>query len=226
LGTTFLILALFVPAQSRSLIQKRDPRPAQASYGAILITTGQPGSVVFLNNVRNGVTTDTGELKLAHIVSATYSVRVRTVGFRDWISKATVAPRGETRVDVKQTRTTDEGLLHYQKGDALRDQGNHDEAVAEYKEALRIDPRLAEAEIGCARSLIATQQFEDAERMLQKAARVPGPGHVAESQTVLGNLRRSQGLVDESIACYRKALALAGGVSPEAHIGLALALEE
>jgi tetratricopeptide (TPR) repeat protein len=43
---------------------------------------------------------------------------------------------------------------------------------------------------------------------------------------VLANLRRSQGLVDESIVEYRKALRLARGDSFEAHIGLAIALNE
>jgi tetratricopeptide (TPR) repeat protein len=43
---------------------------------------------------------------------------------------------------------------------------------------------------------------------------------------VLANLRRQQGLVEESIAEYKKALRLAGGKSFEAHIGLAIALSE
>ncbi|HET8675624.1 MAG TPA: tetratricopeptide repeat protein, partial [Blastocatellia bacterium] len=47
-----------------------------------------------------------------------------------------------------------------------------------------------------------------------------------ESQTVLANLRRNQGLVEEAIVEYRKALRLARGNSFEAHIGLALALIE
>ena len=47
-----------------------------------------------------------------------------------------------------------------------------------------------------------------------------------EAQTVLANLRRSQGLVEESIVEYRKALRLARGDSFETHIGLAIALSE
>jgi tetratricopeptide (TPR) repeat protein len=39
-------------------------------------------------------------------------------------------------------------------------------------------------------------------------------------------MRRSQGLIDEAIVEYRRALRAARGISPEAHIGLAIALEE
>jgi tetratricopeptide (TPR) repeat protein len=202
-----------------------DPGHSHA-LGSVKITTGQSGSVVFLNNVRNGVTSEAGELSLGRIAPAIYTVRVRTLGYDDWNGRVIVRAQGETRLSVKQTSTRDQAVLHYQKGDALREAGKHDEAVAEYRQALQVNPRMAEAEIGCARSLIAIQQFEDAEALLQKALKMPSTGHLAEAQTVLGNLRRSQELLDESILCYRKALALAHAVSPEAHIGLALALEE
>jgi tetratricopeptide (TPR) repeat protein len=180
-----------------------------------------------LNNVRNGVTGETGELKLERIKPGSYSVRVRTVGYQDWGTRyILIRPQAETSLNVKQTRTTDQAVLHYQKGDALRDGGNHEEAVAEYKQALQINPRLAAAAIACARSLIAMQQLEDAESMLQKASKLGAAGQLAETETVFGNLRRSQELLDESISHYRRAVVLARGVSPEAHIGLALALEE
>jgi tetratricopeptide (TPR) repeat protein len=172
------------------------------------------------------VTSEAGELNLDHVSAATYTVRVRTTGYDDWNGRVTVRAEGESRLTVKQARTGDQAVLHYQKGEALREAANNDEAIAEYQQALTINPRLAEALIGCARSMIAVQQFEDAEGMLNKALKLPAAGHLAEAETVLGNLRRSQELLDESIASYRKALILAHGTSPEAHIGLALALEE
>jgi tetratricopeptide (TPR) repeat protein len=49
---------------------------------------------------------------------------------------------------------------------------------------------------------------------------------MAEAYTVLANLRRQQGLTEEAVGNYRTALRLARGVSPEAHIGLAIALNE
>ena len=235
MGIIVLLLALIATAAPGPSPQKRNTRSTQSTpglgrpgqtKGSVKIVTGQTGSVVFLNNVRNGVTSDTGELNLARINAGPYSVRVRTVGYGDWSARVIVRAETETRINVKQVRTTDQAVLHYQKGDTLRDSATQDEAVAEYKEALRINPQLAEAAIGCARSLIALQQFEDAESLLKRALTSSAGGHFAEAETVFANLRRSQGLVDESIGYYRKALSLAHGVSPEANIGLALALEE
>lgn len=232
-----LFLALALPGAPEPGLQKQTPTATKpvseskssgsaAALGSLRIFTGQQGSVIFLKNVRFGVTGDSGELKIERIKAGSYPVRVRTVGYQDWVIRLIVVqPQAETRLNVKQIRTTDPAVLHYQKGDALRDSGSHEEAVAEYKQALETDPRLTAAAIGCARSLIAMQQLEDAESMLQKAIRVGG-GQLAEAETVFGNLRRSQELLDESISHYRKALVLARGISPEAHIGLALALEE
>ena len=232
-----LLLALALPGAPEPGLQKQTPTATKtgseprssgsaADQGSLRIFTGQQGSVIFLKNVRYGVTGDSGELRIERIKAGSYPVRVRTVGYQDWVIRLIVVqPQAETRLNVKQIRTTDPAVLHYQKGDALRDSGSHEEAVAEYKQALETNPRLTAAAIGCARSLIAMQQLEDAESMLQKAIKVGG-GQLWEAETVFGNLRRSQELLDESISHYRKALVLARGISPEAHIGLALALEE
>lgn len=69
------------------------------------------------------------------------------------------------------------------------------------------------------------QEFQEAEKQIQGAIKTGG-ATLVEAQTVLANLRRNQGLVDESIIEYRKALRLARGNSFEAHIGLGIALAE
>jgi len=84
---------------------------------------------------------------------------------------------------------------------------------------------MPEARIGMARSLISLQDFQGAETQIQEAIKA-GAGTHLEAQTVLANLRRNQGLVEESIVEYRKALRLARGNAFEAHIGLAIALNE
>ena len=230
-----LVLFLTLVVGYEGALQRRSPGPSQTAPSAgrpgqarasLRIVTGQQGSIVFLNNVRNGATSDKGELNLDRINAGAYSVRVRTVGYEDWRGRVVARAQGPNTLNVKQVRTSDQAVLHYQKGDALREGGNNEEAVGEYKQALKLNPRLADAAIGCARSLIASQEFEDAEAMLQKAVRSSTGVVLAEAETVLGNLRRSQQLLDESISYYKKALALAGGISPEAHIGLALALQE
>ena len=115
--------------------------------------------------------------------------------------------------------------MHFQRAEALRDKGKNRDAVEEYRQALALRPSLVEARIGMARCLITLQDFQGGEKEIQTAIKLGGRT-IVEAQTVLANLRRSQGLVEESIVEYRKALRLARGNSFEAHIGLAIALNE
>jgi len=116
-------------------------------------------------------------------------------------------------------------MLLYQNGDAARDKGKSKEAVDNYKSALALQPNFPEARIAMTRSLITLQDFQEAEKQIQAALKAGGRS-VAEAQTVLANLRRQQGLLDEAVAEYKKAIRLAQGNAFEAHIGLAIALNE
>jgi len=204
--------------------RQREQR-ASAATGAVKVVTGQPGSVVFINNVRHGVSSAEGVLELSHVRAGSYPIRIRTVGYTDWKGTLAVSAGGSRTLKVNQQATSDQATLHYQNGDQLRDAGKNDDAVKEYEQAIRLRPAFPEARLGMARSLITQQKFEIAEQQIVAAFKEPGVNR-AEAQTLLANLRRYQGLLDESVAEYRKALRLAAGVSPEAHIGLAIALEE
>lgn len=220
-----LALSLLTVAEAGQQKTRRPQLATTRKTGALKIITGQSGSVVFINNVRHGVTNDKGDLDLPRVFAGSFPVRVRTVGYVDWNGSVVVPSGGGRSLRVTQQPTSDQATLHYQKGDALRDQGKNRDAVEAYKQALAVRSNLAEARIGMARSLITLQDFQEAEKQIQAALRLGGRT-LAEAQTVLANLRRNQGLVDESIVEYRKALRLAGGNSFEAHIGLAIALSE
>jgi predicted Zn-dependent protease len=196
-----------------------------ALTGALKVITGQPGSVIFINQVRHGVTNDQGELDLARVKAGTFSARVRTAGYSDWNGTVTIISGSSRVLKVSQKPADDEALLHFQKGDQLRDKGKYRDSVTEYQQALALRAVFPECQIAVTRSLIPMQDFQEAERHIQSALRSRGPT-LAEAQTVLANLRRNQGLYDESIAEYRKALVIARGISPEAHIGLGIALKE
>ena len=220
-----VVFVLLAPLSTYTQSQKpRRPSAAIAPTGALKVITGQAGSVVFINNVRHGVTNDKGELDLPRVIAGSYPVRVRTVGFVDGNASVIISARGNKTLRVTQQTTTDEATLHYQRGDALRDKGRNKDAVEEYKLALAIK-NSAEVRIAMARTFTTLQDFQEAEKHIQAAIRLGGRTTV-EAQTVLANLRRHQGLVEESILEYRKALRLAHGDSFEAHIGLAIALNE
>ena len=185
--------------------------------------------MVFINGIRHGATNDQGELDLAHVPAGSYPIRVRSTGYTDYRGSVIVAPGAPRTVKVTQPPTTDEATLHYQKGDALRERGKNKDAVEEYRQALGLRPGLVEARLGLTRCLITLQDFQEAEKQVQVLRKSAGPA-LAEAQTVLANMRRNQGLIEESIAEYKKAIRLAAGLSGanafEAHIGLAIALNE
>ncbi|HKG23206.1 MAG TPA: tetratricopeptide repeat protein, partial [Blastocatellia bacterium] len=222
-----LALALLA---SMSIHARAQTAPGKAlkpppSTGALKVSTGQPGSVVFINNVRHGSTNDSGELDLPRARAGAFPARVRTPGYSDWTGRVVIVGGAARTLKVAQQPTSDQATLHYQKGDALRDRGKYPDSVKEYEQALAIKTPFPDARIALARSFIALQKFDEAEKHLV-AAQKESRGQSSEAQTVLANLRRNQGLIDESIEEYRKALRMARNVSPEAHIGLAIALEE
>jgi Flp pilus assembly protein TadD len=233
------LLLLLAPAEARAQGTSKKPvnaRPAanaaanagpaaRRATGTLKVVTGQPGSVVFINNVRHGVTNDKGELDLPRAIAGSYPLRVRTVGFADWNGPVVIAGGGSRTLKVTQQPTTDQATLHYQKGDQLRDSGKNKDAVKEYEEALGLRAVFPEARIALARAFTTLQNFQEAEKQIQAAIKNGGRTAI-EAQTVLANLRRHQGLVDESIEEYRKAIRLARGNSFEAHIGLAIAFAE
>jgi hypothetical protein len=195
------------------------------SYGSVKVTTGQAGSVIFINNIRHGVTNEAGIAEIKRLWTGAFPVRVRSAGFSDWQGRILIKANTGSALKVTQTPTTDEALLHYQKGEALRDKGKNADAAKEFKQALALRPVFAEARIALARSSISLQDYQEAEKQIELAEKNYARPF-AEAHTVAGFLRRQQGLLDEAIEEYRKALRIAAGNSFEAHIGLAISLNE
>jgi tetratricopeptide (TPR) repeat protein len=193
---------------------------SQKRTGGLKVVTDRAGSVVFINNIRHGVTREDGVLDMPEVWAGSYPMRVRTAGFLDWTGRVIIAAGSARTVKVVQRPETDPALLHYQRAEDLRDRGKNADAVKEYEAALALRPSLTEARIGITRSLITLQVFDKAEDQIQAALRGAG-ARTAEARTVLANMRRSQGLIDEAIVEYRRALRAARGISPEYRAGIA-----
>jgi hypothetical protein len=209
-----------------SLLQRSGTGLGNHPAGSLKVITGQPGSIVYINNVRHGSANETGDLDLPRVRAGVFPVRVRSVGFVDWTGSVTIQSGASRTLKVPATRAAaDQATIRFQTAERLRDSGKNRDALKEYEQALSMQPVFPEANVGAARSYTSIQDFLAAEKHLQAALK--GKGRVvAEAQTVLANLRRNQGLFDEAVAEYRKAIRLAGGVSPEAHIGLAIAYRD
>ncbi|HEY6327971.1 MAG TPA: tetratricopeptide repeat protein, partial [Blastocatellia bacterium] len=208
LGGSFFRQAWYVAAQterqSRGGISSPIASRAGHPQGAVKVITGAEGSVVFINNVRHGTTDQSGELDLAYVRAGSFPIKVRTTGYADFHGEITIIAGAQRVLKIKQLPTHDEGLIDFQKAEALRDGRKDEEAVKEYQEAIRLKPTLVEARIGLARVLISLERLDEAETELREALRSLGPAR-AEATTVLANLRRTQGLYDESITDYRTA---------------------
>ena len=117
--------------------------------------------------------------------------------------------------------TTGNDEAHYNLGIALRQKGRVDEAIAEYQEALQINPDYGDAHINLGSALLQAARLDEAIAQLQKALQIK-PNYAAAHYN-LGVALRQKGRVDEAIAQLQKALQIKPGFA-EAHYSLGNAL--
>ena len=91
-------------------------------------------------------------------------------------------------------------------GNALKDQGKLDEAIAAYNKALSIKPDHADAYNNMGNALKDQGKLDEAIAAYNKALSIK-PDH-AEAYNNMGNALEDQGKLDEAIAAYNKALSI------------------
>ncbi len=220
-----LLICLGVCLATSAYAQRKPATAAAHATGGLTVTTGQPNSVIFINGIRHGATNEQGVAEIKRVWAGAFTARVRSAGFTDWTGKVVIAANRMNALKVTQKPATDEALIHYQKGEALRDAAKNAEAMKEFQQAVTLRPVFPDARIAMVRAAMVLQDYQEAERQIELAKKNYGRPF-AEAFVVLGNLRRHQGLVDESIAAYRRAITLSFGNAFEAHIGLGIALDE
>jgi protein O-mannosyl-transferase len=102
--------------------------------------------------------------------------------------------------------TRNNARAHANLGVALAREGQRARAIAEYRDALRIEPGYAEAHNNLALVLTAEGRAEEALAQYQDAVRLK-PDY-ANAHTNLANLLDERGRADEAIAHYREAIRL------------------
>ncbi len=215
-----LLLAVLLPAEGGG-----QALSGKARASAQVVISARPGAIVFVNDVRRGVTDARGRLTLV-LEPGVYTLRVSRMGYEEAHVRLRLAPGARRALALSLPPLRDPAERHRQHGEALREQRLFAQAVAEYRKAIALRKgRFPRARLGLARALLALEEPEEALRQVRRAlaeSRTP----LLEARTLLGNIFRAQGLYEDAIREYRTVLREANNFSPEAQAGLALALGE
>jgi Flp pilus assembly protein TadD len=219
-----IALVLFlIPQAARSQRRNTNPRPASTVASLTIIT--QPNAIVWIDEVRRGVTDASGRLVLTGVSPRRHTLHVRANGFKEVISP--LLP-GRRSITVKLTQTADQAELVFQQAETAREQAKDDDskqkAVALYREAIRLRRAFPAAHVGLARLLMDLNKFEDAHSEIADA-RQTRPAY-AEASAVEGRIYREAAFTEEAIRSFRRAIREGRGFQPEAHVGLARVLED
>jgi len=190
-----------------------------------LTITTEPNAVVWIDEIRRGTTDASGKLTLTKVSAGRHSVRVRANGFKE--TTAALLP-GRRALAVKLIQTTDPAELKFQEAEAAREKARDDTSLEKaadlYREAIKLRPAFPVAQVGLARVLMSLNQFKDAHAAIE-AARRSRPAY-AEASAVEGRIYRDEAFDDEAIRSFRRAIREAGGVQPEAYVGMAKLWED
>jgi tetratricopeptide (TPR) repeat protein len=221
-GVACLIVILFSSSQAFS--QRRTTVNSRTSAGGLTVMT-EPNAIVWIDEIRRGVTDASGRLEIKKIAPGRHTMRVRATGFKE---VATPLLPGRRSVTVKLLRTTDQAELTFQQAEDAREQARDDDArqkAAElYQATLRLRPSFPAAHVGLARVLLDLNKYQEALAEIE-AARRTRPAY-AEASAIEGRIQREAAFTDGAIESFHRAIREAKGFQPEAHVGLARVLEE
>ena len=190
---------------------------AQAS----LTITSEPNAVVWIDEIRRGMTDASGKLTLTKVSAGRHSVRVRANGFKE--TTAALLP-GRRALAVKLLPATDPAELKFHEAEAAREKGSLQNAADLYREAIKLRPAFPTAQVGLARVLLSLNEFKDAHAAID-AARRTRPAY-AEASAVEGRIYREEAFDDDAIRSFRRSIREGGGVQPEAYVGMAKVWED
>lgn len=186
----------------------------------------EPRAIVWIDEIRRGVTNDSGILSSLKLSAGVHNLRVRAMGFKEISMPISAVQRGEVR--VRLVRTNDQAELLFQKAETARESAKDDTsrqgAVDLYRQTLKLRPAYPPAHVGLARVLSDLNDTNGALAEIEaaRAARAVYP----EASAVEGRIYRETGLTDEAIGAFNRAIREAHGFQPEAHVGIGRVYED
>jgi tetratricopeptide (TPR) repeat protein len=219
---SFVVL-ISVPGNGVSQ-QRRTPVSSTTAPG--LSIQAEPNAIIWLDDVRRGVTDPAGKLALTRVSAGRHVLRVRANGFKEVTLPLLPGRRGA--VAVRLVRTSDEAELSFQHAEEAREKASDNEsrqqAAEFYRRALKLRPAFPAAHVGLARVLLELNQYDNALAEIE-AARTARPSY-AESSAVEGRVYREMAFGDEAAKSFQRAIREGRGFQPEAHVGRARVFED
>ena len=120
LGAILIARGTFTPTTGA---QKRNAASSPAVSTRSLVIQTEPNAIVWIDEIRRGVTDASGKLELKKISAGRHTLRVRASGFKE-----TSAPLLGKRMTVKLVRTTDQAELLFQQAEEAREKAKDDES--------------------------------------------------------------------------------------------------
>lgn len=200
-------------------------RRGASSGGPSVTIVTEPDAIIWINEIRRGVTDESGRLTVTKLPAGRKMLRVRANGFRE-VNIPLAGGRRE--VNVKLVKSTDAAELAFQEAETAREQARDDEGRAAaadlYRQALKLRPAFPAARVGLARVLMDLNEYQAALAEIA-AARRTRPVY-PEASAVEGRIYREAAFDGEAIKSFRRAIREGRGFQAEAHVGLARLLEE
>lgn len=229
---TFLIpfiVLLTIPfvCAHNSLAQHRTRRtPATSSSSRSITIRTEPNAIVWIDEVRRGVTDREGKLVIKTAAAGRRILRVRASGFKE--TSIVLLPARRGTVAVRLVRTTDRAELSFQQAEAAREKARDDVAQKEaeelYRNAIKLRPRFAEAHLGLARVMLELNDYVAALAEVDAAHALRQ--NYPEASAVEGRILRMAADEAAAIEAFNRAINEARGFQPEAHTGLALVYQD
>jgi cytochrome c-type biogenesis protein CcmH/NrfG len=224
-GSSLLIsVAVLCLVSYTAFSQGRATTKARPVSGSFTITT-EPNAIIWIDEIRRGVTDVSGTLQLQKISPGRHTLRVRAMGFKE---VTTPLGAGRKSQAVKLVRTNDQAELAFQQAEDAREKARDDasrqKAAELYRTTLKLRPAYPAAHLGLARVLLDLNQYQQALDEIE-AARRTRPAY-AEASAVEGRINREAAFTEEAIKSFRRAIREGRGFQPEAHVGLARVFED
>lgn len=187
----------------------------------VVTVVTEPKAIIWLDDIRRGLTDESGKLVIKHVPAGRRNIRVRAIGFKEISTPLLPTQKGEVKIAL--TKVTDEAEIAFQEAEVqmTRDRAK---AIEFYQKAVSLRPRYAEANLALARALSGGGDYESALKAVT-AARKARLAY-AEASAVEGRIYKDIGEEDKAIVAFKRAITEGKGFQPEAHTGLGLLYKE